>query len=137
MPSRVDQISSGSRADATLSAELNALPPIELFPWSTTPPTPRPSKVSSSQALPPEAIDRKTLSGERSTRASTCQADTVLSPDIPGNNPASAMPESVDEAKALLATAGIDRLVDRWRHSKLAYRNVSPYKTLSEYLQSA
>jgi ABC-type oligopeptide transport system substrate-binding subunit len=62
-------------------------------------------------------------------------AFTVMSPDIPGNNPDAAMTESVDEAKALLETAGIDPASVE---IEIVYIN-SParYKTVAEYLASA
>ena len=62
-------------------------------------------------------------------------AYTIMSPDIPGNNPDAAMTESVDEAKALLSDAGIDPAsIDL----ELVYIN-SPVrnKTVAEYLASA
>jgi oligopeptide transport system substrate-binding protein len=89
-------------------------------------------KVEFRQALY-KSIDRKTLA-DTIFKGQYLPAASVLPPNIPGNNPDSAMSESVDEAKQLLTTAGIDpSSVD----IEIAYRNVSPYKTLSEYLQSA
>ena len=120
------------RADATLSAELITFPRSNCYFMicdTTNAPT---DKVEFRQALY-KAIDRKTLS-ETIFKGEYLPADTVLSPDIPGNNPDAAMPESVDDAKALLASAGIDPASV---NIEVAYRNVSPYKTLSEYLQSA
>ncbi|HEU0163449.1 MAG TPA: peptide ABC transporter substrate-binding protein, partial [Thermomicrobiales bacterium] len=62
-------------------------------------------------------------------------AFTVMSPDIPGNNPAAALTESVDEAKALLQTAGID---PGSVNLEIVYvSDTARYKTIAEYLQSA
>jgi ABC-type oligopeptide transport system substrate-binding subunit len=61
-------------------------------------------------------------------------AYTVMSPDIPGNNPDAAMTESVDEAKGLLSTAGIDPASIEL---ELVYINAPVRnKTVAEYLAS-
>jgi oligopeptide transport system substrate-binding protein len=118
-------------ADPALSAELIQFPLSNTYFMigdTTNPPT---DTVEFRQALY-KAIDRQTLA-DTIFKSEYLPAASVLPPNIPGNNPDSAMPESVDEAKALLTTAGIDPTsVD----IELAYRNVSPYKTLAEYLQS-
>lgn len=62
-------------------------------------------------------------------------AFTVMSPDIPGNNPDAALTESVEEAAALLATAGIDPASIEL---ELVYvSSPARYRTIAEYLQSA
>jgi oligopeptide transport system substrate-binding protein len=68
-------------------------------------------------------------------KAQYVPAYTVISPDIPGNNPDAAMTESVEEAAALLVTAGID---PGSIEIELVYIN-SPIrnKTVAEYLQTA
>jgi oligopeptide transport system substrate-binding protein len=80
-----------------------------------------------------KAIDRDTLA-HTVFKDEYLPASTVLAPDIPGNNPNAAMTASVDEAKQLLSDAGID---PSSISIEVAYRNVSPYTTVSQYLQSA
>jgi oligopeptide transport system substrate-binding protein len=81
-----------------------------------------------------KSIDRNLLANTI-LKGQYIPAFTVMSPDIPGNNPDAAMPESVDEAKALLATAGIDPASVE---IELAYINEpARLKTVAEYLQAA
>ncbi|MFL5758842.1 MAG: peptide ABC transporter substrate-binding protein [Thermomicrobiales bacterium] len=118
-------------ADPTLSAELIQFPLSNTYFMigdTTNPPT---DKVEFRQALY-KSIDRQTLA-TTIFKGEYLPAASVLPPNIPGNNPDAAMPESVDEAKQLLSTAGID---PSSVNIEIAYRNVSPYKTLAEFLQS-
>src|SRR6476469_7479432 len=90
------------------------------------------SKVEFRQALS-KAINRETLS-KTILKDEYEAAYTVLPNDIPGHNPDSAMPEGIDEAKALLQQAGIDPssiTLD------FVFRNLAFNKTVAEYLQSA
>jgi oligopeptide transport system substrate-binding protein len=119
-------------ADATLAAELITFALSNTYFMvsdTTNPPT---DKVEFRQALY-KSIDRETLANTI-FKGEYLPAYTVLAPDIPGNNPAAALPVGVDEAKQLLATAGID---PSSVEIELAYRNVSPYTTVGQYLQSA
>ncbi len=79
-----------------------------------------------------KAIDRATLTGTI-LNGQYNPAYTLLPADIPGNNPDAAIVESVDEAKALMAAAGVDpasvsieltHINDEWR------------TTVAEYLQA-
>lgn len=119
-------------ADPTLAAQMITFPLSNTYFMccdTTNSPT---DQIPFRQALY-KSISRQTLS-ETIFKGEYGPAATVLAPDIPGNNPDSAMPESVDEAKQLLADAGIDPASVS---IELAYRNVSPHKTASEYFQSA
>jgi oligopeptide transport system substrate-binding protein len=80
-----------------------------------------------------KALDRKTLA-ETIFNNQYEAAYTILPDNIPGHNPDAALPESVDEAKALLTGAGIDPASVSL---ELTYTNTSFYKTVAEYLQSA
>jgi oligopeptide transport system substrate-binding protein len=119
-------------SDPALSAEVLEFPLSNTYFMigdTTNPPT---DTVEFRQALY-KSISRDTIANTI-FKGQYLPAASVLPPNIPGNNPDAAMPESVDEAKALLESAGIDPAsVD----IELAYRNVSPYKTLAEYLQQA
>jgi oligopeptide transport system substrate-binding protein len=118
-------------ADPALSAELVQFPLSNTYFMigdTTNPPT---DTVEFRQALY-KSISRDTIANTI-FKSQYLPAASVLPPNIPGNNPDAAMPESVEEAVQLLSTAGIDPAsVD----IELAYRNVSPYKTLAEYLQA-
>ncbi|HEX3302038.1 MAG TPA: peptide ABC transporter substrate-binding protein [Thermomicrobiales bacterium] len=119
-------------ADPTLSAELIQFPLSNTYfiiGDTTNPPT---DKVEFRQALN-KSVDRETLASTV-FKGEYLPAASMLPPNIPGNNPAAALPESVDEAKQLLSSAGID---PSSINIELAYRNVSPYKTLAEFLQSS
>ncbi|MGB3304574.1 MAG: peptide ABC transporter substrate-binding protein [Thermomicrobiales bacterium] len=90
-------------------------------------------KVEFRQALY-KSIDRD-LIANTILKGQFLPAFTVLAPDIPGNNPAAAMTESVDEAKKLLSDAGID---PGSVEIEIVYINApARYKTIAEYLQSA
>jgi oligopeptide transport system substrate-binding protein len=118
-------------ADPALSAELITFPLSNTYFMvcdTTNAPT---DQAAFRQALY-KTVDRQTLS-DTIFKGEYLPAFTVLPPNIPGNNPDAAMTESVDEAKALLESAGIDPASIS---IELAYRNVSPYTTLSQYLQS-
>lgn len=80
-----------------------------------------------------KTIDRETLA-TTIFKGEYDPAYTVLSPDIPGNNPDAAMSVSTEEALALLSTAGIDPASVE---IELTYRNVTPHSTTAQYLQSA
>jgi ABC-type oligopeptide transport system substrate-binding subunit len=89
-------------------------------------------KVEFRQALS-KAISRDTLS-KTVLKDEYEAAYTVLPNNIPGHNPDAAMPEGVDEAKALLQQAGIDPssiTLD------FVFLNLAFNKTVAEYLQSA
>ena len=119
-------------ADPTLAAQMITFPQSNTYFMccdTTNSPT---DQIPFRQALY-KAISRQTLS-ETIFKGEYGPASTVLAPDIPGNNPDSAMTESVDEAKKLLSDAGIDPASVS---IELAYRNTSPHKTSSEYFQSA
>jgi oligopeptide transport system substrate-binding protein len=119
-------------ADPALSAELLTFPLSNTYFMvcdTTNSPT---DQIPFRQALY-KAIDRDTLA-HTVFKDEYLPASTVLAPDIPGNNPNAAMTASVDEAKQLLSDAGID---PSSISIEVAYRNVSPYTTVSQYLQSA
>lgn len=118
-------------SDPALSAELRTFPLSNCYFMvcdTTNAPT---DSIPFRQALY-KSIDRETL-------AHTVFKDeydptyTVLSPDIPGNNPDSAMTVGVDEAKALLSDNGIDT---GSIELELTFRNITPHSTVAQYLQS-
>jgi oligopeptide transport system substrate-binding protein len=88
-------------------------------------------KVEFRQALY-KTVDRKTLATEVYKNQYDA-AFTLLPPNIPGNNPGAALDESVDEAKQLLSTAGIDPSSVK---IELTYINEAPYATMVQYLQA-
>jgi oligopeptide transport system substrate-binding protein len=120
-------------ADPKLSAELVQLPSSNCyFIVCDTTNTPT-DKVEFRQALY-KSIDRDLIANQI-LKGQFLPAFTVMSPDIPGNNPGAAMTESVDEAKALLEKAGID---PGSVNIEIVYLSgTARYKTIAEYLQSA
>lgn len=119
-------------ADAALSAELVTFPLSNTYFMvcdTTNTPT---DQIPFRQALY-KSIDRETLA-HTIFKDEYLPAYTVLAPDIPGNNPNSALSVGVDEAKQLLSDAGID---PSSISIELAYRNATPYTTVAQYLQSA
>ena len=89
-------------------------------------------QVAFRQALS-KSIDRDTLANTI-LRGQFLAALSILPPDIPGNNPDAGLPESVEEAQALLAGAGIDPAATT---IELTYLSTpARYKTVAEYLQA-
>lgn len=88
--------------------------------------------VAFRQALS-KAIDRDTLANTV-LRGQYLPAPSVLPGNIPGNNPAAALPESVDEAKQLLADAGIDPAATTLELTYVS--SPARYKTVAEFLQA-
>ncbi len=119
-------------ADPALSAELIQFPQSNTYFVvcdTTNAPT---DQVAFRQALS-KTIDRNTLANTI-LRGQFLPAFSVLPPDIPGNNPDAAVIESVEEAQALLAGAGIDPAATT---IELTYvSSPARYKTVAEYLQS-
>jgi oligopeptide transport system substrate-binding protein len=95
---------------------------------TTNPPT---DKVEFRQALS-KSLDRKTLA-ETVFNNQYEAAPTLLPSNIPGHNPDAALGESVDEAKQLLTTAGIDPASVKL---DLTFINDSFYSTVVQYLQA-
>jgi oligopeptide transport system substrate-binding protein len=95
---------------------------------TTNPPT---DKVEFRQALS-KSLDRKTLA-ETVFNNQYEAAPTLLPSNIPGHNPDAALGESVDEAKQLLTTAGIDPAPVKL---DLTFINDSFYSTVVQYLQA-
>lgn len=89
-------------------------------------------KVEFRQALS-KAISRETLS-QTILKDEYEAAYSILPDNIPGHNPDAAMPEGLDEAKALLETAGIDPSTV---NLDFVFLNLAFQKTVAEYLQSA
>lgn len=88
-------------------------------------------KVEFRQALS-KSIDRKTLA-ETVLTNQYVPAPTMLPSDIPGNNPEAGLPENVEEAKQLLATAGIDPASVKL---DLTFISDQFYTTIVQYLQA-
>ena len=119
-------------ADPAKAAELITFPLSNTYFMvgdTTNPPT---DNVAFRQALY-KSIDRDTIA-TTIFKGEYLPAATVLPDNIPGHNPDSAMSVSVDEAKQLLVDAGID---PSSVSIEVAFRNVSPYTTVSQYLQQA
>lgn len=119
-------------ADPALSAELIQFPLSNCYFVvcdATNPPT---DKVEFRQALY-LTIDRKTLAETVLTNQYEAAA-TLLPANIPGNNPAAALPGGVEEAKALLVTAGIDPATVEM---DLTFINLAFNSTVAQYLQAA
>lgn len=90
-------------------------------------------KVEFRQALS-KALDRNTLAGTVLTNQYE-PAFSLLPDNIPGHNPEATLPESVDEAKQLLTTAGIDDPSSV--ELELVHINLSFNTTVAQYLQAA
>ncbi len=88
-------------------------------------------KVEFRQALY-KSLDRETLANNV-LKGSYVPALTILPDNIPGHNPASALGESVDDAKALLSTAGID---PSSVELQLTFISSEYYTTVAQYLQA-
>jgi oligopeptide transport system substrate-binding protein len=95
---------------------------------TTNPPT---DKVEFRQALS-KSIDRRTLA-ETVLNKQYEAAPTLLPTNIPGHNPEAGLGESVDEAKQLLTTAGIDPASV---NLELTFINSAYYTTVVQYLQA-
>jgi oligopeptide transport system substrate-binding protein len=95
---------------------------------TTNPPT---DKVEFRQALS-KSIDRETLS-TNIFKGSYVPALSLLPNNIPGHNPDATLGENVDEAKQLLATAGID---PSSVELELTFINNEYYTTVTQYLQA-
>lgn len=95
---------------------------------TSNPPT---DKVEFREALS-KSLDRETLA-QNVFKGSYAPALTLLPDNIPGHNPNAAMNESVDEAKQLLATAGIDPASVAL---ELTFINTQYYTTVAQYLQA-
>jgi oligopeptide transport system substrate-binding protein len=89
-------------------------------------------KVEFRQALA-KSIDRKTLA-ETVLNNQYEAAPTLLPTNIPGNNPDAGLGESVDDAKQLLTTAGIDPSSVKLDLTFIG--SDSFYSTLVQYLQA-
>lgn len=81
-----------------------------------------------------KALDRNTLAGTVLTNQYE-PAFSLLPDNIPGHNPEATLPESVDEAKQLLTTAGIDDPSSV--ELELVHINLSFNTTVAQYLQEA
>ena len=79
-----------------------------------------------------KAINRDTLANTI-FNGQYLPAYTLLPPNIPGNNPDAGIVESVDEAKALLAAAGVDPATIK---IELTHINAQFQGTVAEYLQA-
>lgn len=89
------------------------------------------SQVEFRQALS-KSIDRETLAA-KVLKGSYSAALTLLPLNIPGNNPAAGIAESVDDAKALLTKAGLDASKVEL---ELTFINSEFYTTVAQYLQA-
>ncbi|HRA47248.1 MAG TPA: peptide ABC transporter substrate-binding protein, partial [Thermomicrobiales bacterium] len=89
-------------------------------------------KLEFRQALS-KAISRDTLANTI-LKGEYLPAPSVLPTNIPGNNPDAVIPESVDEAKALLVSAGIDPSTITL---DFVFLNLSFQTTVAQYLQAA
>src|SRR3954452_14213376 len=89
-------------------------------------------KVEFRQALS-KAISRDTL-GNTVLKGEYEPAYSLLPDNIPGHNPDATLPESLDDAKALLQTAGIDPASVTL---DFTFLNLQFNQTVAEYLQAA
>ena len=89
-------------------------------------------KVEFRQALS-KALDRNTLAGTILNNQ-YLPAFSILPDNIPGHNPEATLPESLDEAKQLLTTAGIDPASVEL---ELVHLNLTFQTTVAQYLQAA
>ncbi|MGH2551325.1 MAG: peptide ABC transporter substrate-binding protein [Thermomicrobiales bacterium] len=118
-------------ADPAKSAEMRTFPLSNNY-FMVCDTTNAPTDVVEFRQALYKSIDRETLA-QTVFKNEYDAAYTVLSPDIPGNNPAAALTVGVDEAKALLTTAGIDPgSIDL----ELTFRNTAPYSTVAQFMQS-
>lgn len=118
-------------ADPAKSAEMRTFPLSNNY-FMVCDTTNAPTDVVEFRQALYKAIDRETLA-QTVFKNEYDAAYTVLSPDIPGNNPAAAMTTGVDEAKALLEAAGIDA---GSTEIELTFRNTSPHSTAAQFMQS-
>ncbi len=119
-------------ADPALAAELVEFPLSNTFFIVCDTSTAPTDQTAFRQALS-KSIDRNLLAGTI-LRNQYLPAFSILPPDIPGNNPDAGVTESIEEAQALLAGAGIDPAATT---IELTYLSTpTRYKTVAEYLQA-
>lgn len=119
------------KADPKLAAELITFPLSNTYFLvcdTTNPPT---DSIPFRQALS-LSIDRETLANEV-FKGEYLPVQTMLPPDIPGNNPDAALVGGVDDAKALLADNGFDA---GKTEIELFFQNATPHNTVGQYVQS-